>query len=557
MLTKKITIWYLAALALGIGLLNPKCLSAQIVPKQFAPVEMFQIGWGNGSGQVGLLKVPGENYGPQSFYVDEGASKVYILDSTNQRIMVYDLTGTLLSFIPISEGADDLCMGNGGNLYVLYTTERSVVEYNSIGSVISTYPLIDAKSPVIAIHFDTEQGLFFVTADENSYPLLKKGVKGSLTDQVKGKTIGAARNNNYFFLERKNPSEGSIRILDSEGKVKMEIPVKKNEQRIDTLTFIGIDNGKNLYVETEEPTSSSELKRYIREYDLNGALLAEALIPYSNYVYTLKDLRVGGSGKIYQLLPLRENVKVLAWGLGITSSTLSGESFQELFSYPTKRPEDFMPGFPITIPAEKSEIQTQVLSQTNPISQAQIMSVAEAYKSHPFSVGKENITTGTDASLTQFCGKEVITCTPIRGSACSPGSYTGIPYKWGGFTGITGVTQYSDTGCNGEGVLFFDEGLAEGAFAGDVNCTGDFGSCCAVGVDCTGLVSQAWGLSRKYGNDLACHDLQPGTSCVSCALPLQENVIPGDILFKYVPPPACRPCTVGFLPPPKWNVRGI
>jgi len=71
----------------------------------------------------------------------------------------------------------------------------------------------------------------------------------------------------------------------------------------------------------------------------------------------------------------------------------------------------------------------------------------------------------------------------------TPGYYTGVLYKWGGFSGITGVTSYTDCGYN------FAEGLNAGLYAGDKNTSTAYGCCCAVGVDCSGFVSQCWGLS--------------------------------------------------------------
>lgn len=87
----KITIWILAFLVLAAGLLDSSSLNAWILPKQFTPAEVFQIEWGHDNGQVGLLKVPGRNYGPQSFAVDEWNREIYILDSTNQYILIYNL----------------------------------------------------------------------------------------------------------------------------------------------------------------------------------------------------------------------------------------------------------------------------------------------------------------------------------------------------------------------------------------------------------------------------------------------------------------------------------
>jgi outer membrane protein assembly factor BamB len=518
----KITIWILAFLVFAVGLLDGSSLNAQILPKQFTPVEVFQIEWGNDNGQIGLLKVPGRNYGPQSFAVDEGNGKIYILDSTNQYILIYNLSGTLLSSIPISKRSDDLCLGDQENLYILYKVERKVVKYDLNGTVIATYPLIDTKSPVTGICFINEKGLFFETADGTSYPLIENGVKVSLETQNQQKILGLPRNNDRFFLERKNTSQGIIRILDFKGKTKKEIPVLKKEQNIETLSLIGIDNEKNIYLVVEESANSLEVKRYLRKYDREGVLLAEALIPYSNYVYTLRDLGVTKTGKVYQVLPLKKHVKVLMWTLNVAKSGLLGESFDKLFFYTFPRPENFLPGDPIDIDTEQSEVEKQLFFSlySASISQNEIISRAESYRSHTFYVDSSNITTsGVNCDTGGVYSGGKIVKTPV----CSSGWYTGVLYKWGGFTGLTGITSYTDVG------YFYDEGLTAGKYSGDKctaydpDCSGIYyGSSNAVGVDCSGFVSQTWGLSYKENTT--------GLTYISCQLPSKENLLEGDIL---------------------------
>jgi len=283
---RRIGIWVLTFLIACCYPLSGQVLRAEILPNKLTPVEILQIEWGNGDGQVGLLRVPGENYGPQSFSVDEKNGKIHIVDSTNQRVLVYDLTGNPLSFTPISDRADDLCLGGQENLYVLYAAEKKVVEYDLNGSIIATYPLVNTKTPITGIRFSRDQTLFFETADEYSYPLAKQGAKLDVGAQSKGKILGFSSNDSYFFLERRGPSRGSIRLLDSDGKVKKELSVTNKEGRIETLIFIGADEEENIYIALEESTSSFEVKRYLKKYDPEGVLLAEALIPYSNYAYT-------------------------------------------------------------------------------------------------------------------------------------------------------------------------------------------------------------------------------------------------------------------------------
>ena len=83
-----------------------------------------------------------------------------------------------------------------------------------------------------------------------------------------------------------------------------------------------------------------------------------------------------------------------------------------------------------------------------------------------------------------------VNCPSAGGNVNTPswvtaGPHTvGMAYCWGGFSSLNSFTS----------------GLVNGKSAGDDDCTtnGDCCESCALGVDCSGFVSHAWGLSTKY-----------------------------------------------------------
>jgi hypothetical protein len=284
------------------------------LPNEFTPTEVFRLDWGPGENQVGLLQVFGGNYGPQSFALDEAQNQIYILDSTNSRIMIFDLNGSLLSAVSISNTADDLALAPGGDMLVLYTASKRVVQYYPSGLQRSVYPLPDTESPIKGIQFSPEFGAVVETADQQSFVLTTEEAvpaKGTqLAEPATTKSVGLKRGGSSFYLERTTSGEGTLRILDPFGSTQRALHIKSKEQRIVTLTLIGIDHDGNTYLTVEESGESAPVMRYIREFDSQGTLLAEALIPYSAYVFTSRDLRVTGDGRVYQLLPLKGAVEM-------------------------------------------------------------------------------------------------------------------------------------------------------------------------------------------------------------------------------------------------------
>jgi cell wall-associated NlpC family hydrolase len=104
----------------------------------------------------------------------------------------------------------------------------------------------------------------------------------------------------------------------------------------------------------------------------------------------------------------------------------------------------------------------------------QVIELARKYANQSFWVNSANIT-----SKRYLGGKYVIT--PIS----SPSRHTGIPYKW----------------CGDDTIATVLSGLRYGKKAGDrcTKCRGRYcGSREAVGVDCSGLISELWQLGQKY-----------------------------------------------------------
>ena len=111
------------------------------------------------------------------------------------------------------------------------------------------------------------------------------------------------------------------------------------------------------------------------------------------------------------------------------------------------------------------------------ITRTQIHNNARPFTTYTFTASSANIQSGTS-------------CPSAGGGVTTPawvtvGAHTvGMPYCWGGFSSRSSFTS----------------ALLTGKSAGDDDCStsGDCCESCALGVDCSGFVSHAWGLSTKY-----------------------------------------------------------
>lgn len=122
----------------------------------------------------------------------------------------------------------------------------------------------------------------------------------------------------------------------------------------------------------------------------------------------------------------------------------------------------------------------------------EIMSRAKGFANHPWRSGAAN---------------QRGTCSTENASYVSlskPGDYVGLPYDWGGY----------------ESLFSFDQGIARGLGAGSQSSDGILE--CTVGLDCSGFVSQAWGIGHFTTSNLA------DTSGAIA----QAAMLPGDVFNK-------------------------
>lgn len=119
---------------------------------------------------------------------------------------------------------------------------------------------------------------------------------------------------------------------------------------------------------------------------------------------------------------------------------------------------------------------------TQGLTRAQVIEHARAFAAHRWSASEANVFHGEDQFGNRIDTPDAEGAELATGWKSSGEPNQGVSYQWGGFSSIAE----------------FEAGVASGKWAGHLPTTGkSFFTPQAVGVDCSGLVSRVWGLSRK------------------------------------------------------------
>ncbi len=134
------------ALALGLVLIRVNRVSS------FTPTVIISGGWGDGADSFGRGAGPeGREGGPTSFAVD-AAGHIYVADTYNHRVKVFDPEGRLLRQFRVGDGLDheptldDLAVTDEGHIYLADNAGGVILKYDPQGRLLATLRIGD-KTP--------------------------------------------------------------------------------------------------------------------------------------------------------------------------------------------------------------------------------------------------------------------------------------------------------------------------------------------------------------------------------------------------------------------------
>jgi hypothetical protein len=480
---------------------DPATLTSEIV---------MTLRWGNSPSEIGRRTTPDTTYGAEGLVVDEERETIYVLDAVNRRVLSFSFGGQLRRTIPLDHEAIAIA------LRPTHAPTHGVVTLDRLAPIIRCVQE-DGRScgelPVghdlVLLRIDPiTKNLRALQADGSSYEVNAASTRVSAGQPVAANG-GVAVSAEPLLLRRdKKRSIGEdtpgLRALD----------VEALEHAIASVLYLGTSAKNHVHVVADEIAHDGSVFRSIRQYDRDGSLAAYGLIPTSDFANPHDDLYVTPSGTVYQLLLLANGVDLLRWREGKASPLPVGSAMVRW--YPEGHHE---------YAQETTTVRAYSLPLTSTaITQSSVLTRAAAYANKSFSVSAANISPSGGSNQAIGCSPWTkLVETPIR----STGTQVGVPYKWGGTTGLSGVT--SDTDCS----VYFDAGLAQAKFAGDINTDTGCGSCAAVGVDCSGFVSQTWGLPA--GSRIATSTIASSSYVCSAPLPALADLLPGDVISVNTP----------------------
>ncbi len=258
-----------------------------------------------------------------------------------------------------------------------------------------------------------------------------------------------------------------------------------NVPEVGSVDYIGStpDNKHYIYAETITSHAPLAVQRNILLINNEGEVLNTLHLPNQKYTYIFKEFTVGENGELYHMQSSKDGIHILEWDY-IENNEVEN-------SYPDKFSEIYH--FNQFVEAEPElENQPSLAKTTGSVTRSQAFVTADEYVQHIWTATAANI--GTTALVT----------TPTW---IVIGQNKKVPYKWGGYNTVAQ----------------FDDGVAAGKLAGDMNTSAgvDWSGC--VGADCSGFVSRCWTSGRYTTSSF---------NQVSTQLSSFNNLLPADATNK-------------------------
>ena len=430
-------------------------LSSLINTTPSEPVELLFIQWGSKQERVNYREDPAMRFGPQSFCIND--SRIKILDPVNNSLKVFE-SGQLVKTYYAPANAKDFAIKENGEIAFLigkdvhlYSGEKRIQKYINQSKFASIKELKTLNGQILLRnHSGNLQKL-----NNDKVVSLNKRVPGQVEDY------------SVQLLSKK-----SARFKYKKAETVINFDLQHADNNLGAIRFIGKDTKEHLYFDVDLIVREVPLKvnRQIWITDHSGKKLGLIHIPSHYYTSIHNDIEFAQEGRIYHMLATKEGIYLYKWE--IPENIKSGfEGY-----YPEKVQEDLH--FNRFEKQSEQSLEKKSENQDAGVSRDAALQIADSYVQHQWNCKAENLTNGIVTAPDDY---KIDTPNWI-----DIGENQKVPYKWGGFNTLSQ----------------FDNGLADGKYAGDTYTSKCCGSSYARGVDCSGYVSRCWQLSSHYATSM-------------------------------------------------------
>ena len=446
--------------------------------------QISQTNWDTQKG-IAYVKVPGANLGAVSFAVLDDRRIAYLSNSTNEVIVVDRTSGEAVSRFDVGPAPRDFVFSND-SFFVLF--ENSVIRYDEAGKSIGRFGF---SRPLRGVERLMRFGdaTYLLLPSGNSF-IIESGGRSVAGGETAGWMTGSGRR----VVTRIGPNrEYSATVIEPNGQSRQARFIA--DRKLAGVFVVGATD-KRLVLDVQtfrsEAPVSVERTLVVIELDVDGVgpIVAKIRLPESDFVYSNRDLMLGAGGEVLNMVASPDG----AFFFGLTEAEdAAGLGYPPQIARVRYHYNDDL----LRVDSDADAAAATYVQPLAPITRQQIIANAVPYTTQTWTANAANIWTGTS------CGGKTIQ-TPAW---VHIGNNTSMPYCWGGWTAVSAIQGYLDAGRS----------------AGDNNTVTAFGAepACAVGLDCSGLVSRAWALSVKQSTT--------SLPTISTSRPLSA-VEPGDIL---------------------------
>ncbi len=478
--------------------------------------DVIALSVGSGPGQIGVRVLPdAQPEGPQSLRVGLDGN-VWIVDTLNSRVQVFSPSGRVLGSMGVPDAVflEDMALSPGGEVFLLDSGIGQVRRLRAAGTPAGSYPMSPVLLPMVTgVNLDGSGDIFAEVFARDSRRItsggkaLTRGEQEATSAAMAGIPSGLPAHSVQTKYPVVPPTRREAVMqtagLQGEGpQVRVSV-----EGQLPYIRFLGVDSAGNVYLEVCELDSRGVVDGYtrtVRRYDPTGRFLGAAEVPDRGGVAPRRDLSVSPGGHVYYLRPFSERVELVRLDPSgrlpsplVRGPEVAGSEWEEV----AYRLGNDAVGQQVVVPAF--------------LSRSDSYWIAVRYSTWNWYCSDSN----------------------YYGSSCAgryrPGylvlrsNIVSLAYQWGGFKTVDE----------------FNTDMQNGMAAGDVHCDGY--RSCASGVDCSGYVGRAWGLTSK-----------PNVAGLISLCTLKSgfgNLLQGDMVA--LPPNShARYFAAYNYPPTGWNV---